>query len=778
MKLQIDNFDGSGLQDYTAAIEGSRPPQIIRKLHAADELRLSLVADGPEFVVPATGARVLLELRNGQPVFTGYMIDSPVFEYLGWRERGPAYRYKLIAVGDQTLLDSKRLPDRCPFVERSAGDALRQLTQDALPDVFDPGAVQSLDTIPSYASDPQKKWSEQAGELATAARACFRLQAGALSFTPAGATTHNFSESDGAFSPQALTLQPVAALINDVTVIGEIEPQAYVKDYFIGDGLTLRFYLSQTPFIKTNRTLVDEEYTGWPLDPTRWSLTDPAGVVVVSGGRLHIAGGTGVDGATVVQFAEQIEMGGALVMQHGDVTFDAASSALIGGLYTGSISISGCLAGFQVTPNGAQSRIQALINGTATGAAIGTVAGHHYVLTTRLYSQQIYRSRQRFHSSVHPAGQPIGGSPVNADVRIVLEAHDIDPSDPTTWTGPSTVLYDGVISTAPGFCLYALVDAANLHCAIAFTRLVQAVDTEVRTALPGEDYVTALAGSLRDGAECEVTSSGTLEFYPQFAPAAKQLIRVQYRGQGRALARVTDPLSIAAQQRGVDNGLHGISLRVRTPPARSAEDCENAALALLDDSVRPAWTGEYETWSDGLPANADIFPGDGINVLAPSRGAAFAATVREVDITIRDLAAEHSVYKIRFANDAAAALAFAFETAKIEAGLDVVGVPNNQVGHTYLADLTDAEITSATSTSVTLDAGVSPPQGGGFEVRWSDVGWGAGNDRNLIARSTTRLFSMPRLARVQTCYLRQYDASVPPKYSRFSAALHLDYPYE
>ena len=37
-------------------------------------------------------------------------------------------------------------------------------------------------------------------------------------------------------------------LVNDVTVIGLDEPQAYVRDYFVGDGLSLRFYLSQTPF--------------------------------------------------------------------------------------------------------------------------------------------------------------------------------------------------------------------------------------------------------------------------------------------------------------------------------------------------------------------------------------------------------------------------------------------------------------------------------------------------------------------------------------------------
>jgi hypothetical protein len=62
------------------------------------------------------------------------------------------------------------------------------------------------------------------------------------------------------------------------------------------------------------------------------------------------------------------------------------------------------------------------------------------------------------------------------------------------------------------------------------------------------------------------------------------------------------------------------------------------------------------------------------------------------------------------------------------------------------------------------------------EVRWSDSGWGPGNDRNLVGRFTTRTFTIPMLSRVQGCYLRQYDASTPPKYSRYTTALHVDYP--
>lgn len=315
-----------------------------------------------------------------------------------------------------------------------------------------------------------------------------------------------------------------------------------------------------------------------------------------------------------------------------------------------------------------------------------------------------------------------------------------------------------------------------MRCSIAFTQLIDAIDTEVRSALPGESYQTLLAGTLSEGAECRTTST-ELEFFSAYVPAANQQIIVRYRGAGRALARITDPASITAQQRGIDNGIHGAVRHMKFPAARTSADCENAALAILDDSVSPAWTGEYDTWSDFLPGSAsDIFPGDAINLNLPSRNLALLATIREVQVTVEDLQGEHSTYKIMFANDAAKPHALEFEAAKIVSAFVVNTYANSQVGAIYLADLTAAQITQATSTTITLDAGASPPTGGGFEVRWSDASWGPGSDRNLIGRFATQTFTVPRLARVQNFFLRQYDNSTPPKYSRFSAALHLDYP--
>jgi len=777
MKLQIDNNDGLGLVDYTSAIDTAAPPQIARKLNHPSESKVTLVATTPGFIVPTNGARIVLGLDDGQYLFTGYLTQAPAFEYLGWGEQGPAYRYSLSALSDEALLDEKRLPLRCPFVERTAGSSLRQLVQDLLPGVFDISGVENLDPIASWAPGPQKTWTQEAAEIALQARASYRILNGVLTFGPVGANNYALNESDPDFTPQGLTLQQVNALANDITVIGEIEPQPYVKDYFVGDGTTYRFYLSQTPFTKKNSTLFDEEYTTSPLEPTLWSVTDPTNAVSVSGGNLQIAGGTGTDGGTIVQFVEQVELGGAWILQHCDVQFSAPSTAVLGGLYSGNISIAGCLAGFQIAPSGTQSSIQALVNGALTGLALTTTAGHHYVLTTRIYSDQIYRLQQTFHSSIHAPGNAYGGAEVPANVRVVLQVHDIDPANPGSQVAPSSVLYDGEIDSAPDFCTYATVNATNLQCSIAFTRMIQAVDAEVRTALPGFGYTTRLVGPLSDGAECNITSTGELEFYTAYVPAANEQISVHYRGSGRAFGWVINPASIAAQRRGFDNGDHAVVRQIKLPPPRTSADCEIAALALLDDSCNPAWTGEYQTWGGFLSGDAsDIFPGDGINLNIPSRGAAFSAVVREVDIEIRDLAGENSFYKIKFANDGASPLGFEFEKSLIATPLDVTQITNAQVGTNYLPDLTDAEVTAIGDTTINVDAGMAPPSGGGFEVRWSDAGWGPDNDRNLAGRFANQTFTLPRLSEIQDYYVRQYNASSPPLYSRYTTALHVDMP--
>jgi hypothetical protein len=93
-----------------------------------------------------------------------------------------------------------------------------------------------------------------------------------------------------------------------------------------------------------------------------------------------------------------------------------------------------------------------------------------------------------------------------------------------------------------------------------------------------------------------------------------------------------------------------------------------------------------------------------------------------------------------------------------------------------LANLQELQLVSATGTALQVDAGMDPPAGGGFEVRRRDWDFGPGVDQDLVLRSLVRNFSIPREAQVERYYVRMYDGSTPPVYSRFSSAVFTDVP--
>ena len=240
--------------------------------------------------MPVIGGRVTLTLSNGNDLFTGYIVETPTYQYLGWAERGPVYRYAIDALSDVMLMDQKAPPPHPPFVDRSAGSAFEQLTAEALPGWFDVSGVEAGDPIPYYSVDPAKKWTASAAEVALSARCSYRDDNSKLFFAPLGVNTYALVESSATFSPGDLQLQSVNRLVNDLTILGPLEPSAHVKDYFCGDGFTTYFYLSQKPFTRSsqvalyNRTILDEIYT--ELDPTHWTVTDPLGAITVSNGAV------------------------------------------------------------------------------------------------------------------------------------------------------------------------------------------------------------------------------------------------------------------------------------------------------------------------------------------------------------------------------------------------------------------------------------------------------------------------------------------------------------
>jgi len=771
--------------DYSRALDSSRSFHLTRKLHEPERFEAWLLI-APGATPPSTGARVILTHTDGHTLFTGYL-QSPEFEPLGFTANIPAYRAHIIALGDQSLLDHKPLPLRAPFTQRTAGSILKQITHDlALANIttpFDTSTVDDLITLTDVVETKSKRWSDCARDLALRARGIFRAHDGKVLFTTPGTTIHTIDESAANFDPEALAMQSPPNLINEVLVVGNIEPGAYCKDYFQGDGLTLSYPLSHKPFNKFAQTILLDEYDANPLIPSAWIETDPASALSIADGKLIVNGGTGSDSETVKRFTEQVEIGGTLTLQHGDVTFNAASNGIIGGLYTGNIAAANCWAGFRITPStsvSGQSVIQPLIQGAAAGTSITTTTGHRYLLTTRIYCTEVFRTQQTFCSSTSPNTSPRGGFNIPADARIVLEVHDVDPANPGTLAAPATVLYDGLLSGAPYICSYAVINAASMFCSLSFTRIVQEIAAEFRSTIPSQSSRARTVGLGSEGAQCNITSSPSLLFFSPYVPVQGESIVVRYRAQNRAAGLATNISSQVSLRNGYDDGIRAAAVKITTPPPRTTPDCINAALAFLDDSTQTAWQGSYSCLSDLFPSGntADPLPGDAVHILAPSRNIDCVCYLHQVDLEsvsfsadVGTLQDDRLLITVHFANEAAVPLARATAKAVPADGFDLT--PPQQ---RFAQDVPNAEIIAASSTTVTIDTGIAPALGCQFEVRRSDTGWGATSDRNLIGRFTTQQFTVPRLARSQTYYVCYLQNGPTPLYSQNSTALHIDIP--
>jgi hypothetical protein len=168
----------------------------------------------------------------------------------------------------------------------------------------------------------------------------------------------------------------------------------------------------------------------------------------------------------------------------------------------------------------------------------------------------------------------------------------------------------------------------------------------------------------------------------------------------------------------------------------------------------------------------DVWPGDVLAVT--SSGQTIHVVVRRVDIADEAAWPEVLTYRIAFANDWAEGLGMKLSEAIATDAL----LPQTALSATgnVLANLQQLQLLSATGTALQVDAGTAPPVGGGFEVRRRDGDFGPGVDQDLVLRSPVRSFSILREGQVERYYVRMYDGSTPPVYSRFSSAVFTDLP--
>ncbi|HEY5381855.1 MAG TPA: hypothetical protein VIJ65_06340 [Acidobacteriaceae bacterium] len=796
MRITIDNLDGAGARDYTAAIAPQGPVTVQRTLNAPTRCTAEVVVGVAGLPLPARLGRVMVEADDATVLFTGYVATEPVRVYAGEASSGPTYRARVSAVSDEWLLDrlgSGASSDAGLSLALDGNDLLARLTarvqagQTAMVGTTPVTGSRVSGVFSARASAP---WSVNAGAAASASYSGYRAMANQVTMQPAGAVTHAFSDADGTLSVAELQVGAIRELANDVTVSGAEEPAAYVSESFAGDGTTTVFKLSESLYRTTHRTVISDSFDGAAFDVSQWEVLDGGGYLSLGGAGLVMNGGPGRDGGATLTALDALEIGGSVVFQLSGVVLGASSDGMLAGLYQGTVELGNCFSGFRVrqseSGSGGVTLIVPVLNGVEVGTSFTPAAGHAYTLRLRFHCVEMQRVMQIYYCMVDGVVQSFGnGSGVAAPLDVVFELVDEGASSNT----PATVLYDsagaGGVTGSPETCAVVAVNSTQLFGSIRAIEITRPGSAWVVSTLPNGTKQTRLVGAAGEGVDCEVsygTSAGTpgrVTFFSGRVPVVGEQVTVLYRNQQRSVARIADAASVAAEaQAGAAAQIDGTSRwlgKVLQPEARSSADCESAAQAVLAfaTSRTAAVAGSYAVVN---PAD-DIWPGDVLAVT--SDGVTSSLLVRSVVVKDGNAVPEIRRYAIKFANDWATEWADGLGLKLSEAIATNAVLPQTAaaVPAQVLANLQQLSATSISGSALQIDAGCDPPTGGGFEVRRRDWSFGANVDTaDLVLRSPVRNFSIPRAAQVERYYVRMYDASSPALYSRFSSAVFVNMP--
>jgi hypothetical protein len=337
------------------------------------------------------------------------------------------------------------------------------------------------------------------------------------------------------------------------------------------------------------------------------------------------------------------------------------------------------------------------------------------------------------------------------------------------------------VSTSPAACVFVTVNATQMFGSIGSMSVTRPGSLWVVSTLPSGTLQTRLVGAAGQGVDCTASygtaagAPGTVTFLAGRVPVAGERVTVSYRNQRRSVARLADGVSVASE---AVNGAPGVCRwlgSVSQPAARSSMDCESAAQAVLAfaTSRAAAVAGSYAMVN---PAQ-DIWPGDVLAIT--SAGVTTSVLVRSVVLTDGSAVPELRRYQVKFANDWATEWADGIGLKLSEEIAADAYLPPTALNapDQVLANLQRLTVTSLTGTALQVDAGTAPPAGGGFEVRLKDWEFGTEvDDADLVLRSPVRSFSIPLAAQLERYYMRMYDASTPPLYSRFSSAVFVNAP--
>lgn len=382
----VDSYTGTPMP---VALYSSNPGTTANYVKYIFDTPVKSDRDGDSILLDFTLADVdadFVQLRRGNYItftsqtyplwFTGYITNEPEYVFLGEQNHVPHWGYKYQASSDDYILSMNPLGILPPFINMTQGQIIKSLVQTVCPVVFDTSNVQDGLLLARYVVDPTQKFSDVIKVFAQTAVYRFYGQGMRLYYTPKtdipqGLTVDSFGQR---FTPANLKVKASTSipLINDCLVMGEIEPQRYTREYFIGDGMTGEFPLSASVFGVESVIILDDSFSNSSFDTSKWTVYDePTNFLQISNGFLNCIGGTD-DGSYAVHLdsVSLLQLASSMRFAHGEFDFipqnaDNAVMGVICGLWTQepNYAYTGCVYGIQVQKIYGQVYLNPIVNG-------------------------------------------------------------------------------------------------------------------------------------------------------------------------------------------------------------------------------------------------------------------------------------------------------------------------------------------------------------------------------------------------------------------------------
>lgn len=629
-------------------------------LNTPDLLDFALVPADDNFVKLDRGAYIQFDTVTYGTWFTGFVTSYPNLELLGSQtvngvQQG-VYGYRYEATGEDYLLNLKPLPIIGPFINMTQGQILKTLVGVLAPEWnFDTSNIADGMLLARYIVDPTQHFTDVVQAFCKAACYRFTCRSGVLKYQAQDVMPANLviDGSNPDFTPINLSLSPSNdPIVNDSVVLGDIEPQNYMAEYFIGDSWTASFPLVESCYGTDTTLLFDESFPGSTIDTQqKWDVFDTGQWIQVAQGFCNALGGNNNNSYDVwMQTQYLFPLEGALRITHGEYDFVQNSSGIICSLWTAEptgmtgFNAPGCLYGIWVSKSGNEtySGINPIANGAvdlSQGADINF--NYRYVIRTNFSFTRSKRFTQAYayldaNGNVQTLTNPTLPDTMTAQTWIV----QIDPDTGTvikqangsyafaSWTNTIPLTQD------EGYAFYAPVVLNDLHCsftgmtistplqATLYTREPQSsvVETDVNwiqqligpNEMDSYDGFTPVATVVdaNQGATTRSSMLGRIQYNPGQAaltffsdsvtqenetPGVGEMIQFRYRSAGSAIGRVQDKSSVATEaEEWGDNGLRSQVTQNLNPLPRTSTECEVAAQAIVNDQSRQHWDGTYQ----------------------------------------------------------------------------------------------------------------------------------------------------------------------------------------